>query len=196
VDTARYILALLTLVGLVPGFLLWFFIHPFAGFWRRLGPVWTYAILSVPVVALMAGVYQARDVLLAREYGTRYSLMALGLLCLVPAGMIARRRRRQLTFGILAGVPELSPDQGSRKLLTDGLYGRIRHPRYVELMFWLLGYALIANYLALYVAVVVSVPLLWLVVVLEETELRQRFGSDYEAYARRVPRFIPRGWTE
>jgi protein-S-isoprenylcysteine O-methyltransferase Ste14 len=93
-------------------------------------------------------------------------------------------------------VPELSPDQGSRKLLTDGLYGRIRHPRYVELMFWLLGYALIANYLALYVAVVVSVPLLWLVVVLEETELRQRFGSDYEAYARRVPRFIPRGWTE
>ena len=58
-DTARYILALVTLVGLVPGFLLWFFIHPFAGFWRRLGPVWTYVILSGPVVALMAAVYLA-----------------------------------------------------------------------------------------------------------------------------------------
>jgi protein-S-isoprenylcysteine O-methyltransferase Ste14 len=190
-DTARYVLALVTLVGLVPGFLLWFFIHPVAGFWRRLGPVGTYAILSVPVVALMAAVFLARDVLLAREYGTRLPLVVLGLLCLVPAGLIAGRRRRQLTFGILAGVPELSPDQGTRKLLTEGIYGTIRHPRYVELMFWLLGYALIANYLALYVAVVTSIPLLWLVVVLEERELRQRFGSEYEAYARKVPRFVP-----
>jgi len=190
-DTARYVLALVSLVGLVPGFLLWFFIHPLAGFWRRLGPVWTYAILGVPVVALMASVYLARDVLLAREYGTRFPLVVLGLLCLVPAGLIARRRRRQLTFRILAGVPELSQDQGTRKLLTEGIYGTIRHPRYVELMFWLLGYALIANYLALYVAVVISIPLLWLVVVLEERELRQRFGSEYEAYARKVPRFVP-----
>ena len=190
-DSVRYFLALITLLGLVPGLLLWFFIHPFVGFWRRLGPVWTYALLSVPVAALMVGVFRARGALLEREYGTHVALVGLGVVCLIGGAMIARRRRRYLTFGVLAGIPELSPKPHSQKLLTEGIYGRIRHPRYVELMLWLLGYALIANYLALYIAVPVSLAALYLIVVLEERELRDRFGSQYEAYCRAVPRFLP-----
>jgi protein-S-isoprenylcysteine O-methyltransferase Ste14 len=35
--------------------------------------------------------------------------------------------------------------------------------------------------------------LLYLIVTpLEERELRQQYGSEYEAYARKVPRFLPR----
>jgi protein-S-isoprenylcysteine O-methyltransferase Ste14 len=33
---------------------------------------------------------------------------------------------------------------------------------------------------------------LWATVRLEERELRDRFGAEWEAYARRVPRFLPR----
>jgi protein-S-isoprenylcysteine O-methyltransferase Ste14 len=192
VDSIRYLLALITLLGLVPGLLLWFFIHPFVGFWRRLGPFWTYAVLSVPVAALMAGVFRARGALLEREYGTQVGLVGLGVACLICGAMIARTRRRHLTFGVLAGIPELSSKPSSQKLLTEGIYGRIRHPRYVELMLWLLGYALIANYLALYIAVPISLAALYLIVILEERELRDRFGSEYEEYCRAVPRFIPR----
>ncbi len=191
-DSVRYYLALLTLIGLVPGLLLWFFIHPFVGFWRKFGPGWTYAILMLPVAALMVAVFQSRGYLLGKEYGTNYLLIGLGIACLVCAGMIARRRRKHLTARVLAGLPELSSTPQSQKLLTEGIYSRIRHPRYVELMLWLLGYALIANYLTLYIAVLVSLPVLYLIVLLEEKELRDRFGSEYEEYSSRVPRFIPR----
>jgi protein-S-isoprenylcysteine O-methyltransferase Ste14 len=191
-DSVRYYLALITLLGLVPGLLLWFFIHPFAKFWRKFGAGWTYAILMLPVAALMVAVFRSRGFLLGKEYGTNYLLIGLGLVCLACAGMIARRRRKHLTARVLAGLPELSSDPKSQKLLTEGIYSRIRHPRYVELMLWVLGYALIANYLTIYIAVLVSLPVLYLIVLLEEKELRDRFGPEYEEYCRRVPRFIPK----
>ena len=52
--------------------------------------------------------------------------------------------------------------------------------------------ALFTNYLAIYVLALAIIPALYLVVVLEEKELRDRFGLEYAAYSERVPRFIPR----
>jgi protein-S-isoprenylcysteine O-methyltransferase Ste14 len=77
-------------------------------------------------------------------------------------------------------------------LLTDGIYARMRHPRYVEVVLGTLVYCLIANYVGAYIVLGASVPVLYVVALLEERELRRRFGAAYEAYARRVPRFVPR----
>jgi protein-S-isoprenylcysteine O-methyltransferase Ste14 len=68
----------------------------------------------------------------------------------------------------------------------------MRHPRYVELSLFVLGYTLAANYLATYVLCAVMVPVLYAIVLLEERELRDRFGEAYEAYHKQVPRFVPR----
>ncbi|MFQ5825266.1 MAG: methyltransferase family protein [bacterium] len=187
----RYIIALIVLLSLPPSIMLWLMIHPFARFWRKLGPGWTYGLLGVPVAIVMVGLFLARDSLLATEFGTSYPLIALTVLCLTGAAIIAQKRRKHLTFGILAGLPELSQKRYPGKLLTDGLYAKIRHPRYVETLLWVLGYAFFANYLALYIVFLLSLPAIYFVVIFEERELRDRFGAEYDNYCRKVPRFVP-----
>lgn len=191
-NTARHVVAVLLLMSLPPGLLLWFFIHPFASFWRKLGPVWTYSILSVPVVLYMAGVFFARSLLLGVDYGTSYATIALAVVGAAGGAWIVIARRKLLTAGVLAGMPELSEDRYPGTLLSEGIYGRIRHPRYIEVFLFSLAYALFANYLGPYIMVVLLVPAIYLLVVIEEHELRERFGKDYEQYCRRVPRFVPR----
>jgi hypothetical protein len=191
-NTARYVVAVVVLVSLPPGMLLWFVIHPFVGFWRRFGPVWTYVILTGPVIAMMLGLYLGRDTLLGADLGTSIPLIVLAVACLVVAIVTAKKRSKYLTKAILTGIPELrreGSDCGT--LLTEGIYGRIRHPRYVEILFWVAAYAFFANFLGLYALLVLSVPTIYLIVLLEERELRARFGEEYEEYCRRVPRFVP-----
>ncbi|MHC4421944.1 MAG: methyltransferase family protein [Planctomycetota bacterium] len=130
--------------------------------------------------------------MLAIEFGTSYVLIALAALCLAAGATMLLKRRRQLTFGILTGLPELSQKRYPGRLLTQGLYARVRHPRYLEINLWTLAYALFANYLAPYVLLALSLPTIYVVVLLEEQELHNRFGAEYEAYCRRVPRFVPR----
>ena len=94
-------------------------------------------------------------------------------------------------------MPELAPAGQPGELLTGGVYGRIRHPRYVEILLAMAGYALIANYLATYVLLTLCVPVVYIVTLFEEKELLARFGDDYEQYRSRVPRFLPKTnpWT-
>ena len=99
---------------------------------------------------------------------------------------------RHVTIKVLIGLPELAPERHPGRLVTGGLYARIRHPRYVQFLLGLLGYALFADYLAAYIVVALWIPGIWAIAVLEERELRDRFGEQYEEYCRRVRRFVPR----
>ena len=89
-----------------------------------------------------------RDTILAIDYGTNYLWMALSVIPFALAVAIYLGHRKYLTLQILVGVPELTGSQEG-VLLTEGIYSRIRHPRYVESLLWILGYALFTNYLAL-----------------------------------------------
>lgn len=191
-STVRYVIGVILLVSLPAGILLWFAIHPFIRFWRRLGTLWTYVVLSPLVLACMFLFLVARDALLGRDLGTHLWLLAPAVACVACGTVIAVMRRRHLKYAILVGIPELSPDRFPGKLLTDGIYARIRHPRYVEVVLFTAAYAFLANYVGAYVATALTIPGLYVTVLLEERELRDRFGAAFEEYARRVPRFLPR----
>jgi protein-S-isoprenylcysteine O-methyltransferase Ste14 len=192
-NTIRYVIAMMVLMSYPVALFLWIFIHPLASFWRRLGIALTYGILSIPSLVWMGGIYLYRKSILAKDLGTNIIPISLGLVCMGAAIYISKKRRQYLTFGLLAGNPELSPKKYPGKLLSGGPYARIRHPRYVEVSLLTLGYTLLANYPAAYLMFVLSTPLFFIVVILEERELHQRFGKEYEEYCRQVPRFIPKG---
>ncbi len=190
-DELRYAIALAFLIGLPAGLVFWLCIHPFAAFWRRRGLCWTYGLVGSGMGLLGGGLFVVRGTLLATEYGTNAVCLGLAVVCLGGAGAVAFERRKYLTLRIMVGLPELRP-HSRPALLQEGIYARIRHPRYVEVLLSVLGFACVANYLLVYVWAVLSLPLLYVIVVLEERELHQRFGPAYAEYCRRVPRFFPR----
>jgi protein-S-isoprenylcysteine O-methyltransferase Ste14 len=140
----------------------------------------------------MVGLFSMRHFLLRIEYGTSYPLLGLGLGCLTLAAMIRWTIQKKLSIKVLLGLPEIAPDRFPRALVTDGIYARMRHPRYVQFLLAFIGYALIANYLAAYLVVALWVPGIYLIALLEEKELRDHFGDIYQAYCRKVPRFVPK----
>lgn len=84
--------------------------------------------------------------------------------------------------------------QQSGQLATEGPYSYVRHPQYVGFVLVLTGFLLqwptlltLAMYpflVAMYVRLSLS----------EEREVRAEFGPAYDAYAKHVPRFLPR-WS-
>jgi protein-S-isoprenylcysteine O-methyltransferase Ste14 len=180
------------LVVTLPGALLyWFLIHTFAEVWRRLGKTPTFIIVGGICLGLAVVLWTQRDQFMAVHWGYHWPLMALGLVLYAVGAYRDRLIRKQLVFKILVGTPELDAEAPG-ELITHGVFGRSRNPRYLNLMSPMLGFALMLNYPALYVVVALCVPGLYFVVLLEERELRGRFGEQYEDYCRRVPRFLPR----
>jgi len=191
-NTARYFLALFLVITLPPLFLYWLIIHPFVNFWRLRGIGLTYLIVLGVIVTGMIGLFSLRHFLLETDYGTDYRLTALGLVLLMLSGSLRSAIQKHLSIKTLLGFPEIAPDRFPRELITDGIYTRMRHPRYVQILIALIGYALIANYLAAYCAVALWVPGIYVIARLEEKELRAHFGAAYDKYCREVPRFLPK----
>jgi len=188
---ARHALAVLLVVSIPAAILYWYLIHPFVGFWRRRGPAVTYVVVGMVCVALMAALLPWRSVLLGDPWPFSWPLAVVGLLLYGAALALEIACRRHLRFSVLAGTPELSREDPGR-LLTEGIYGRTRNPRYLAILVALLAFALILNYPGLYALWALSVPALYLVIFLEERELAERFGAEYRRYVERVPRLLPR----
>lgn len=192
-DTIRYYLALILVMTFPPAFGLWFLVHPFIGFWRRVGMTATFAFSTLVFAGVCYAILRGRDTLLAVEYGTNWVMFAFGLLLYGLAAVVEVRCRKHLTLRMLLGIPELkAPQEGPGSLLHEGIYARVRHPRYLGVMLGGTAVAMISNYLAAYLLMLALIPVVYALTVIEEGELRQRFGDDHTRYCERVPRIIPR----
>lgn len=191
-QTAADWLAAFTIIAVPPFALFWFFVHPFTRRWRRLGPAKAYPILAAILVTMMVILYQFRVPLLRAHSPVSRPLTALAAFVFLASLALGVLRTRRLSPAVLFGIPQLSDRAYPGVLVTDGVYAYLRHPRYVQVLLGLAAVALFTNYLTVYIIAAAYLPIMYLVVLLEERELRERFGEQYEDYAKRVPRFFPR----
>jgi protein-S-isoprenylcysteine O-methyltransferase Ste14 len=93
----------------------------------------------------------------------------------------------------IEGVGTPAPVAPTERLVTGGVYRHVRNPMYLAVGATIAGQALLLGqwgllaYAGLFFAIVAT-----FVVTYEEPTLERRFGSDYEAYRRAVPGWLPR----
>lgn len=123
------------------------------------------------------------DILTFGGEGVRWVGVALyalgGALRLAPVFVLGRR---------FSGLVAIQP---GHRLVSDGIYGVIRHPSYLGLFVNALGWGL-----AYRAGVGVAIAVMMLLVVLariaaEERLLSESFGVEYDAYRARTWRLIP-----
>jgi protein-S-isoprenylcysteine O-methyltransferase Ste14 len=94
---------------------------------------------------------------------------------------------------VLEGIGTPAPVAPTEHLVVGGLYRYVRNPQYLAVGSTILGQALLLGqpgllaYLALFAAAVTA-----FVHGYEEPTLQERYGAEYDAYRRDVPRWIPR----
>lgn len=191
-EAFRYYLALLLLLFMPGLYVYWFSIHPFVKFWRKVGPHRTIVLHGVLIAVVATAIFPIRKRLLSVEFGTNWTLVVLAVCIYVFVLVLRVKLGKRLGPKVLLGLPELAPERYGRRLVTEGIYARLRHPRYLQIFLAILSFALVANYLAAYAILLVSIVWILLLVRMEEKELREHFGPAYDAYCARVPRFIPR----
>ena len=117
-----------------------------------------------------------------------WCLLVLSL-CLVAGGFAGLRSAG-------GGTPSVTGDPNYRfentsRLVTGGLYGRIRHPLYSSLLFLAWGICLKHLSGEGLLATVFASMFLYFTARIEEEENVRKFGAAYEAYMRRTGMFLP-----
>ena len=102
-----------------------------------------------------------------------------GVLRLAPVFVLGRR------FSGLVAI------QHDHRLVTDGVYGVIRHPSYLGLLVGTLGWSLVyRSGVGLVITALIALVLVARMNA-EERLLSETFGSEYEAYRARTWRLVP-----
>ena len=86
--------------------------------------------------------------------------------------------------------------QKAATLAVDGLYARMRHPQYLGFMAIMVGFLLQWPTIPTLLMFPVLVYVYRRLAISEERETRERFGAQWDAYAARTPRFLPRRQTD
>jgi protein-S-isoprenylcysteine O-methyltransferase Ste14 len=136
-------------------------------------------------------VWVASPVFSFAEYPLRAGPLAGGVGCLVAGLWLFYRSHADLgtNWSVTLEVRE------QHRLITQGVYRRIRHPMYTALLLYSAGQALvIPNWLAGPSYLVAFGILFACRVGAEEAMMRAQFGDEYEAYMSRTQRLAPWIW--
>ena len=84
------------------------------------------------------------------------------------------------------------PSFGDNGLVKNGAFARLRHPLYGGSILFYLGLVIFTMSLAAFVIWLAVVVFYNVIAAYEERLLIKKYGDDYRAYQRKVPRWVPR----
>jgi protein-S-isoprenylcysteine O-methyltransferase Ste14 len=166
----------------------WFILHPFTNFWRRniRAAFWFAGLAAWTAGAIF--VITARHELLAENIPS--PLAALAAIPLIAADFVLLYYSGKFLGGKkLVGHAELS---GKSELTISGLYKYARHPRYTGMIFAITGACILAQTKFAWFVGAIWLASVLVTILMEEREMRHRFGAAYEEYSRATPRFLLR----
>ena len=135
-------------------------------------------------LALLAQHFAPR--ILGADAPARYpglAILIVGLTLDVWA-MVSMRRARA----------NILPNRAADKLITDGPFAVSRNPIYLGNTLFMLGLGGVLNSLWMFLAAFAAAGLTSVLAIRrEEAHLKLRFGTEWDAYAARVPRWIGAG---
>lgn len=167
--------------------LYWFVLHPGMRYWRnhrKAGYIVALMCSWLPVTVCLIVFRSA----LFRRTVPPWPAMALGFALIAAEVWMFARVRRDLGDKRLVGHAELL---GGGEIASHGIYAHVRHPRYAASFLALVGGCMLGGTRTMFVVTAVWLVLTLTAIAMEEREMRSRFGAAYEAYARRVRRFLP-----
>ena len=168
--------------------LYWFVMHPLMRFWRRRPHRSAFlagVLLSWPPVTACLIFFRQE---LFRQSAPSVGFIAAGIALIAFEVWIFWRVKQDMGPARLVGKTELS---GGGEIIRSGIYGKIRHPRYVGSLLAIIGACFIAGTRTTWLIAATWGILMLVTILLEEREMRERFGTDYAAYCHSVPRFLP-----
>jgi protein-S-isoprenylcysteine O-methyltransferase Ste14 len=168
--------------------LYWFVLHPQVHYWRKhLKASFVVALCLSWLPVTICIILFRRE--LFRTDSPPWWMIVCGLALIAFEVWLFARISGDLGASRLIGRTEIS---GGGSLADEGMYARVRHPRYVGSFLALVGACLLAGTYIAWSVTLVWTALTWIAISLEERELRTRFGEAYERYCQQVPRFLPR----
>lgn len=139
-------------------------------------------MLAVPVVHLTT------TILTFANYGQPTWISVAGTLAFAGALVLLWRSHADLGRNWSESLELME----SHQLVTDGVYGLMRHPMYAAIWLWGLAQALLLhNYIAGFSALILFAPLYFIRVPREEKMMLAHFGKPYAAYMARTRRIFP-----
>jgi protein-S-isoprenylcysteine O-methyltransferase Ste14 len=94
---------------------------------------------------------------------------------------------------LVKGLGTPAPIDPPKELVVTGLYNYVRNPMYVGVLAIITGHFLWFKTIWMVVyAVIVFLAFYLFVTLYEEPHLKKTFGTVYEEYTKKVPRWIPR----
>jgi len=140
---------------------------------------------------ILVGVSVSGGIALDVALGTRAFPLALRLLGL--AGIVVAHFPLKRTGRLLRFRGEAEQWGCTSRLVTDDIYQCVRHPHHLGVGVFMTSLGLLIGHRWSFLIITAS-QWLWIfgfLFLVEEPELRQKFGKAYEAYRRDVPMLVP-----